>query len=184
MFDIHRIYEVIENNYNDAYPQYGEDYRGNEIMVADWNRVPKKLISFIEQHTEALFHDQIVTDDNNVFHRIDEDTWLLDCNNVISVDELDDDESLREYIIFNLTDNHHEALNVRKLVKRLPAIATLVESDYQWGLHQHMTDNPKTIMESHPDYGKGTLFFSIKDSNMFSVDYDLWKIKEDDDETV
>lgn len=184
MFDIHRIWEVIDNNYNDAYPQYGEDYYGKEIMVADWNRVPEKLTRFIEKHTETLFYDQIVNDDNYIFHRTDEDTWLIDNGNVISVDDLDDNDALKEYIQESLADDPYNAMNVYKILKRLPEIATIVESGFQTGWHQHMTDDPKSIIESHPDYGKCTLFFAVTDSNMFATEYELWQLKEEEDETV
>lgn len=184
MFDIHRICEVIDNNYNDAFPQYGEDYYGKEIMTADWNRVPEKLTRFIEKHMETLFYDEVFIDDNYIFHRTDEPTYLIDNGTVISIDELDDNDALKEYIQQNLVDDPYNAMDVHKIIKRLPEIATIVESGFQTGLHRHMTDNPKSIIESHPDYGKSTLFFAVTDSHMFATEYDLWQLKEEEDETV
>ena len=178
--NIERTTEVIRNRFYE-YAEYGTDYHGNEIIVANWNHVPEKLTRYIEQNIDIAYDDEVITDDDGVYHRNDENTYVIwDCS-CCSIDHFDNEDGvLREYIESELTDNADNALSIRKLVNRLPGIAERISGEYENGFYHGMDDDPKTIMRQHEDYGRNRLFFAIFESNPFMVRFELWRLKEEE----
>lgn len=180
--NIARTTEVIREKYDD-YAQHGIDYHGREIIVANWNKVPDKLTWYVEhEDVEIAYDDEVITDDDGVYHRQDESTWIIWNYSCCSIDHFQDDDGvLIEYIESELTDNASNALSVRKLVNRLPEIATLISDDHENGFYEGMNDDPNAIMRDHPDYGRDRLFFAISDSTPFMLRFQLWRLNDDEE---
>lgn len=169
-------------------PGYSSD---NPIILGNWNDLDNDTCDAIEEHCEIEWEDEwvVLYDEEGQAYRTSPDGYRWQPSTVVwkgeivSWDYIKENDLLLYYIRNELAGNHKTALNCSLVgIDDLSRIAKEVSQErYQSGLHEHMTDDPKAILESFPEEERHYYFFRIDSTSQFHIEFELWKLLPSDD---
>lgn len=169
-------------------PGYSSD---KPIILGDWNNLDDDTCDAIEEHFEIEWEDEwiVLYDEDCKAYRTSPDCYgwqpstVFWKGEIVSWDWIKENGELADYVQDELAGNHKTALNCSLVgIDDLSRIAEEVSQErYQNGLHEHMTDDPKAILESFPEEERHYYFFRIDSTSQFHIEFELWKLLPSDD---
>ena len=169
--------------------EYGEPGYSTDkpIIFGNWNDLEQELINELEEAFEMEWSDEwvILYEEDCKAYRVKPDSYgwqpsivLNDCA-WVSFDWLVESGELQGYIERELCGNYKAALNTPCIDEsHLKPFASLLEDGFESGLHAHMTDDPKAILESLPEEKRGRVFFRIDSTSQFSIGFQVWEMNQ------
>lgn len=169
-------------------PGYSSD---KPIILGNWNELNDDTCDAIEEYFEIEWDDEwvILYDEDCAAYRTQANSYHWQPSTVFWRDELvswnwlKENDFLLYYIRNELAGRHETALNCDLIDSDdLSRIAEEVSTErYQSGLHEHMRDDPKAILESYPFEERHYYFFRIDSTSQFHIEFELWKLLPSDD---
>ena len=178
-----------------AYPEWAQSYgepgydnAPNGVILANWNRVHKRVYSWLEHHGYALeWSDEWIQSDSGKIYRSTPDChgWkpsfvITDRRSeVIGRDEIEAGDCLDEYEEHLLNNPKHADTFDVDWTER--GFVKLNEDEYESGFHPGQTDDPTIILakarkaDPNADY-----LFSIDGVGQFDMRFSIWKRARED----
>ena len=164
--------------------EYGEPGYAKEndgyILFANWNDLPAYLVHHCEKYHDIEWSDEwIVIYDTMKAYRTSPDgwdwiqSWVIIDGECVGRDQIDSDPDLQADYIESLVNNPAKCdifgLELEKYG------FSLIQGDFENGLHQHQTDDPKSILKQmqadHPDK---EFIFSDMVASQFGISFSIY----------
>jgi hypothetical protein len=168
-YDIEIVYGCVEPGYDDK-----------PVALANWNNIPYKVYKALEiMGYSCEWLDEWVTCGNcykairsspNSYGWSQYWAWISDCE-IICGDCVK--ENPEEYLE-TLENNPTKCMTIDVDLENNGY--TLMEDDFENGLHQGMDANPKEILKKYQDkYPDGRFIFVLDEPSQFYIKFSIWK---------
>ncbi len=166
-------------------------YNEKQVIVANWNNVPDKLTSWIEERFETDWDDESEECINCYQHIHTTPGYYGDLARFTFIDEgyicrdcfLKDDDNLEGFITYSddMASANRACLPwMEDMIERSGFVLFNTEDEYESGFHPGQTDTPQKIKKwIYELHGSVPVLFMITGTGQFDISFNAYYKKED-----